>query len=210
MSDIYTLDAEIRTDLGKGASRRLRHADKVPAVLYGGDKEAVSLTLDHNKVIKASENEGFYSHILTLNIGGEKVEALLKDVQRHVYKPKITHLDFQRVDATHAIHTKVPVHFLNEETAAAVKAGGIVVHHITEVEITCLPADLPEFVEVDVADMEQGATLHLSDVALPKGVTSVELAKGEGHDQAVVSINAPKGAAADEDDAEGEEAASEE
>ncbi|RCU48833.1 50S ribosomal protein L25/general stress protein Ctc [Corallincola luteus] len=212
MSDLYTLDAEIRTDLGKGASRRLRHADKVPAVLYGGDKEAVSLTLAHNKVFKASENEGFYSHILTLNIGGEKVEALLKDVQRHVYKPKIMHLDFLRVDATHEIHTKVPVHFLNEDTSAAVKAGGVVVHHITEVEVACLPKDLPEFIEVDVADLEQGSTLHLSDIKLPEGVVLVELGKGEGHDQALVGIAAPKGAAADDEAEAGdaEEAASEE
>jgi large subunit ribosomal protein L25 len=205
MSDIYTLDAEIRTDLGKGASRRLRHTDKVPAVLYGGDKEPVSLTLSHNKVIKASENEGFYSHILTLNVAGEKVQALVKDVQRHVYKPKITHLDFQRVDATHEIHTKVPVHFLNEESAAAVKAGGIVGHHITEIDVTCLPKDLPEFINVDIANLQMGGTIHLSEVTLPKGVTSVELAKGEGHDLAVVSITAPKGTVADEESAEASE-----
>ncbi|MGB0988513.1 MAG: 50S ribosomal protein L25, partial [Pseudoalteromonas spongiae] len=110
-NELYTLDAEVRSDLGTGASRRLRRADKVPAVLYGAEKEAVSLTLAHNKVIKAQEDEGFYSHILTLNIGGEKVEAILKDIQRHPFKPKVMHLDFQRVDANHKIHTKVPVHF---------------------------------------------------------------------------------------------------
>ncbi|HCA77215.1 MAG TPA: 50S ribosomal protein L25, partial [Alteromonas sp.] len=115
MSDaIFNLDAEVRTDLGKGASRRLRHADKVPAILYGGEEAPVSLTLDHNKVINAADFEAFYSHVLTLNIGGKKVEALLKDVQRHPFKPKITHLDFQRVIAGQEVHTSVPIHFINE------------------------------------------------------------------------------------------------
>ncbi|NOU52533.1 50S ribosomal protein L25/general stress protein Ctc [Pseudoalteromonas sp. JBTF-M23] len=195
-NELYTLNAEVRADLGTGASRRLRRADKVPAILYGADKEALALTLEHNKVIKAQEDEGFYSHILTLNIAGEPVEAILKDIQRHPFKPKITHLDFQRVDANHKIHTKVPVHFLNEE--AATKGGNTVAHHVTEIDVTCLPASLPEFIEVDVAALEVGATLHLSDIKLPAGVASVELAKGEGHDQAVVTLNAPKGAASEE------------
>jgi large subunit ribosomal protein L25 len=195
-NELYTLDAEVREALGTGASRRLRHADKVPAILYGAGKEAVALTLNHNKVIKAQEDEGFYTHILTLNVGGESIEAILKDIQRHPFKPKITHLDFQRVDAAHKIHTKVPVHFINEE--AATKGGNTVAHHVTEIEITCLPAQLPEFVEVDVAAIEVGATVHLSDVALPTGVVSVELAKGADHDQAVVTLNAPKGAASEE------------
>jgi large subunit ribosomal protein L25 len=195
-NELYTLNAEVRSDIGTGASRRLRHANKVPAILYGADKEALALTLDHNKVIKVQEDEGFYSHILTLNIAGESVEAILKDIQRHPFKPKVLHMDFQRVDASHKIHTKVPVHFLNEETAT--KGGNTVAHHVTEIEITCLPAALPEFVEVDVAAIEVGATIHLSDVTLPAGVTSVELAKGEGHDQAVVTLNAPKGVASEE------------
>jgi large subunit ribosomal protein L25 len=192
----YTLNAELRSELGTGASRRLRREDKVPAVLYGADKEAVSLVLEHNKVIKAQEDEGFYTHILTLNIGGESVEAILKDVQRHPYKPKVLHLDFQRVDASSKIHTKVPVHFINEE--AATKGGNTIAHHVTEIEITCLPAQLPEFIEVNVAAIEVGATLHLSDIALPAGVVSVELAKGADHDQAVVTVSAPKGGAAEE------------
>jgi large subunit ribosomal protein L25 len=195
-NELYILDAEVRSDLGTGASRRLRRADKVPAVLYGAEKEAVSLTLAHNKVIKSQEDEGFYSHILTLNIGGEKVEAILKDIQRHPFKPRILHLDFQRVDADHKIHTKVPVHFINEEEAT--KGGNTVSHHVTEVEITCLPAQLPEFIEIDIASLEVGTTVHLSDIALPAGVTSVELTKGADHDQAVVTLNAPKGAATEE------------
>jgi len=206
MSDaIFNLDAEVRTDLGKGASRRLRHADKVPAILYGGEEAPVSLTLDHNKVINAADFEAFYSHVLTLNIGGKKVEALLKDVQRHPFKPKITHLDFQRVIAGQDVHTSVPIHFINEEKCQAVKDGGIAEHLVNEVEITCLPKDLPEFIEVDMANVEMEQTLHLSDLTLPAGVTSVELAKeDEAHDLAVVTIKpAPKAPAADE--AEGEE-----
>ena len=130
MTDLFTLDAEVRTELGKGASRRLRHANKVPAILYGEGKEPVSLTLAHNKVFRAQEEEAFYSHVLTLNVDGEKVECLVKDMQRHPFKPLIMHMDFMRIDATHAVHTNVPVHFINEEAAA--KKGGSIAHHINE------------------------------------------------------------------------------
>ena len=214
MSDntIFTLDANVRTDKGKGASRRLRRADLVPAILYGGDQEPVSLTLDHNKVNNSADYEAFYSHVLTLNIDGKKVEALVKDMQRHPYKPKITHIDFQRVIAGEKLHTNVPLHFVNEEANIAVKTeGGIAEHHVNEIEITCLPKDLPEYIEVDMKGLEMGSTLHLSDIKLPAGVSSVELAKDdENHDLAVVTIKpAPKAPAADED-AEGEEAGTEE
>ncbi|MCC2615311.1 50S ribosomal protein L25/general stress protein Ctc [Aestuariibacter halophilus] len=210
---IFTLDAEVRTDLGKGASRRLRHADKVPAILYGAGKEPVALTLEHNKVIQAQEFEAFYSHVLTLNIGGKKVEALLKDMQRHPYKPKVTHMDFLRVDAKSAVHTNVPLHFINEDKAAAIKTeGGHAEHHINDVEVSCLPKDLPEFIEVDLADVAMGQTVHLSELVVPKGVTLLELAKGEEHDLAVVTIKKAKGATADDADAsaEGDEEATEE
>ena len=197
MTDLFTLDAEVRTDLGKGASRRLRHANKVPAILYGEGQEPVSLTLEHKNVFRAQQEEAFYSHVLTLNIAGKPVECLIKDMQRHPFKSIVMHLDFLRIDAKHALHTNVPVHFLNEENVA--KLGATIAHHVTEIAVTCLPKDLPEFIEVDVADLEVGQTLHLSDVKLPKGVTSDELAKGEAHDQAVVTANAPKGNASDDD-----------
>ena len=203
MTDLFTLDAEVRTDLGKGASRRLRHANKVPAILYGEGQEPVSLTLAHNKVFRAQQEEAFYSHVLTLNVDGKPVECLIKDMQRHPFKELIMHLDFLRVDATHAVHTNVPVHFINEEAVA--KKGATVAHHISEIAVTCLPGNLPEFIEVDLADLEVGQTLHLSDVKFPEGVTSDELAKGESHDQAVATANAPKGKA--EDDSEEEAAA---
>ncbi len=192
----YTYNAELRTETGTGASRRLRREDKVPAILYGADKEAASIVLAHKDMIKAQEDEGFYTHILTLNIGGESVEAILKDIQRHPFKPKITHLDFQRVDASHKLHTKVPVHFIGEEKVT--KAGNTVVHQLTEIEITCLPKSLPEFVEVNVADLVAGDSIHLSDLKLPAGVSSVELAKGADHNQSIVTVKANKAAPAEE------------
>ena len=205
----FKLDASVRTDLGKGASRRLRREDKLPGIIYGGEEAPVSITLDHNKVNNSADFEAFYSHVLTLNLDGKPVEVLVKDMQRHPYKPKIMHIDFQRVIAGEDVHTNVPLHFVNEEKSAAVKAGGIAEHHVTEIEVTCQPKDLPEFIEVDMAAVEMGQTVHLSDLTLPAGVSSVELAKNdEAHDLAVVTVKpAPKAADAEED---GEEAASEE
>ncbi|WP_286844644.1 50S ribosomal protein L25/general stress protein Ctc, partial [Idiomarina sp. UBA4206] len=175
------------------ASRRLRHADKVPAILYGGKGEPVALELDHNKVNNMADFEAFYSHILTLEFDGKKHQAILKDMQRHPYKPKLTHLDFQRVEKGHKLHTNLPLHFLNETTAKGVKEeGGVVVHHVNDVEITVLPKDLPEYLEVDIAELSIGDTIHLTDLKLPKGVELVELTKGDDHDQAVVSITAPR------------------
>ena len=205
----FKLDASVRTDLGKGASRRLRREDKLPGIIYGGEEAPVSITLDHNKVNNSADFEAFYSHVLEVNLDGKVVEVLVKDMQRHPFKPKITHIDFQRVIAGQDVHTNVPLHFVNEEKSAAVKAGGIAEHHVTEIEVTCLPKNLPEFIEVDMAGVEMGQTLHLSDLTLPAGVSSVELAKNdEAHDLAVVTVKpAPKAAETDED---GEEAASEE
>ena len=205
----FKLDASVRTDLGKGASRRLRREEKLPGIIYGGEEAPVSITLDHNKVNNSADFEAFYSHVLELNLDGKVVEVLVKDMQRHPYKPKIMHIDFQRVIAGQDVHTNVPLHFVNEEASAAVKAGGIAEHHVTEIEVTCQPKDLPEFIEVDLAAVEMGQTLHLSDLTLPAGVASVELAKNdEAHDLAVVTVKpAPKAADTEED---GEEAASEE
>ena len=205
----FKLDASVRTDLGKGASRRLRREDKLPGIIYGGEEAPVSITLDHNKVNNSADFEAFYSHVLEINLDGKVVEVLVKDMQRHPFKPKITHIDFQRVIAGQDVHTNVPLHFVNEDASAAAKAGGIAEHHVTEIEVTCQPKDLPEFIEVDMAAVEMGQTVHLSDLTLPAGVSSVELAKNdEAHDLAVVTVKpAPKAADAEED---GEEAASEE
>jgi large subunit ribosomal protein L25 len=195
----YTYDAELRVETGTGASRRLRREDKVPAILYGADKEALSLTFAHKDMIKAQEDEGFYTHILTLNVDGEAVEVILKDIQRHPFKPKLTHLDFQRVDATHKLTTKVPLHFIGEEIVT--KAGATVVHQLTDVEISCLPKALPEFIEVNVSELVAGDSIHISDLQLPAGVASVELGKGEGHDLSVVTIKANKAAPAEDEEA---------
>ncbi|MFA3789823.1 50S ribosomal protein L25/general stress protein Ctc [Aliiglaciecola sp. SL4] len=215
MSDaIFNLDAEVRTDLGKGASRRLRREDKVPAILYGAGKDPVSLTLAHNKVIQAQEFEAFYSHVLTLDIAGEKVDALVKDMQRHPYKPKVTHIDFLRVDKNKEVTTNIPLHFINEDKAESIKTeGGHAEHHMNDVEVTCLPGVLPEFIEVNLEPVGLGETVHLSDLVLPEGVVLVELSKGESHDLAVATIKTAKGPSADEEESEAgdsEEAAPEE
>jgi len=202
MSDaIFNLDASVRTDLGKGASRRLRHQDKVPAVLYGGEDAPISLTLEHNKVLQAQQFEAFYSHVLKINIEGKKVDVLVKDMQRHPFKPRVLHIDFQRVIAGQEVTVNVPLHFMNEDSAPAVKMdGGHAERLMTELEITCLPKNLPEYIEVDLMNVELGQTLHISDLKLPKNVESVELSKGEEHDLAVVAIKAAKGPSVDTDE----------
>lgn len=198
MTDLLTLEAEVRTDLGKGASRRLRHANKVPAILYGENKESISLTLEHKNVFRAQQEEAFYSQVVTLNIAGKPVECLVKDMQRHPFKQIIMHVDFLRINAKHEVQANAPIHFLNEDIAA--KTGANISHHMNEIAITCLPKDLPESIEIDLADLEIGQTLHLSDVTFPAGVTSDDLSKGEDHDLAVVTANAPKAAKAEDEE----------
>ncbi len=201
------LIAQARTDLGKGASRRLRHADLTPAIVYGAGKEPVSVTFEHKELLKVEGVEAFYSSVLDLEIDGTSEQVVVKDIQRHAFKERIQHLDFLRVDASQKLHTTVPVHFLNEESAEAVKNGGVVSHLANEIEVSCLPANLPAFIEVDVAGLELGATIHLSDVKFPEGVESVELSKTEAHDLPLVSISAPKKAAVEEEATEAEAAA---
>ncbi|MEH6451407.1 MAG: 50S ribosomal protein L25/general stress protein Ctc [Psychromonas sp.] len=194
------LTATTRTDLGKGASRRLRHADLVPAIVYGTDKAPVSITFLHKEIIKVEAIEAFYSSVLDLEIDGVSEQVVLKDMQRHAFKERVQHLDFLRVDATHKLHTTIPLHFINEDTSEAVKNGGVVAHTANEIEVLCLPADLPAFLEVDVATMAIGDTIHLSDIVLPAGVESVELNKGASHDLPIVSISLSKTAPAEEEE----------
>ncbi|MCW8932504.1 MAG: 50S ribosomal protein L25/general stress protein Ctc [Gammaproteobacteria bacterium] len=202
MSATFTLAAELRTDTGKGASRRLRHASRVPAIIYGADKEPTMLTLRHDDILHACEDEAFFSHILTIDFDGKSEQVIIKDMQRHPAKIQIMHADFQRIDADHALHVNVPLHFLNEESCVGVKGGGLVSHLMTELEISCLPANLPEFIEVDMANLDVGDSIHLTDIILPEGVSSVILMQGEGHDQAVASIHMPRGEKVDEAEAE--------
>lgn len=214
MSVDFTLNAELRNaeDLGKGASRRLRRTGKVPAVIYGGGEETVSVTLDHAPLLHSLDQEAFYSHILTVEVGGKSQRAILRDLQRHPYKPKILHMDLLRVREDTAINVNVPIHFLNEDICPGVKTeGGVISHNTTEIEISCLPKDLPEFIEVDAAELKLNDSLHLSDIKVPDGVTIVELAHGEGHDHVVVSVHAKRAeevepVAGDEIAAEGEAA----
>lgn len=207
MSDeIYTLVAEERKDLGKGASRRLRHQKKVPAIIYGGTKaqKPMAITLEADAIKKCVQHEGFFAHVLTLKIGSKSQQALLMDLQRHPSRGWVTHMDFQRVSKSTVVHKRVPIHFLNEETCPGVKAGGLIQHTQSDVEITCKASDLPEYIEVDMSGLEVGDVVHLSDLKLPKGVKSVELSHGEDHDAPVCSI---LGAAKQEDDsAEADEA----
>ena len=208
MSDQFEVQAEVREDMGKGASRRLRrHADKVPAIIYGGGKDPQPLTIIRKDFEKSLENEAFYSHILQVNVAGDVQKAILKDLQRHPAKDYVMHADFLRVSDKVAIKVHVPIHFLNEETCVGVKLqGGIVQHQATDIEVSCLPKDIPEYIEVDMAEIETGQIVHLSDVTLPEGVTSVALSLGEDHDLAIASVIAPRGSAAD-DEVEAEAAA---
>ena len=203
MSEAIKLSAVARKDVGKGASRRLRHADLVPAIIYGGEAEPVQVTLEGKAVRKALEAEAFYSQIVTLVVEGAEQQVILKDLQRHPAKEFAMHMDFLRVDATHAITTHVPLHFINEEACPGVKAGGAVSHTRVEVEVKCLAADLPEFIEVDMAAVELGGHVHLSDLTLPAGVELV------AHDlsQDVASVLAARGAK--EEEASEEEAGEE-
>ncbi|MBV8801370.1 MAG: 50S ribosomal protein L25/general stress protein Ctc [Gammaproteobacteria bacterium] len=194
MSSIkFELEAELRNDIGRGASRRLRQANKIPAVIYGADKEAVTLALDHNKTMNALSHEAFYSHILTLKMGKTKEKVILKDLQRHPVKPRIQHIDFLRVSENQKLHMNVPLHFKGEDQAPGLKEGGVWSHHMNDVEVSCLPANLPEFIEVDLSEFKLNQTLHITELKLPKGVELVALAHGaEGHDLPVASLHVPR------------------
>lgn len=183
----HIIQAVGRKDEGKGASRRLRRSGFIPAVVYGGQSAPKSIQLEHEKIWIASQNEWFYSSILTLEVDGQRESVLLRDMQRHPYKQLIMHLDFQRVDANQALRVKVPLHFLNQEKSPAGKTAGVVIlHELNEIEISCLPKDLPEFIEVDLGELKVGDIVHLSDLTLPAGVEIPELKLGKEHDVAVV------------------------
>ncbi len=189
MADKFELTAEIREQAGKGASRRLRRVDnKVPAIVYGAGKEPRPITILHHHFNNALKNQAFYSHILTLNIGGKHEKVVLKDLQRHPSKPLILHADFLRVSATEKLHMNVPLRFTNEDNAPGVKLdGGIVSHLLNEVEIRCLPADLPEFIEVDLAELKMDESIHLSDLKVPEGVELIGLLHQD--DRPIVNIH---------------------
>src|ERR1700753_2598078 len=180
MKTSFELVAEFRETQGKGASRRLRHEGKVPAILYGGHAEARTLTLSHQKLLIMLDNERFYSTILSLKVGDQTQAAILKDVQRHPYKNAIVHVDFQRVEENEKIRISIPLHFTGASVSPGVKTqGGIVSHMRTQVELSCLPKDLPEFIEVDISGLSLNESVHLSQLKVPDSVQLVDLAKGD-------------------------------
>ena len=219
MNDDFDLIADIREDQGKGASRRLRHQGKVPAIIYGAGRPPRALVFDHNRVIQQLDNESFYSSILNIKVGEKSQAAILKDVQRHPAKPQVMHMDFQRIVEDEEIKMLVPIHFIGEDVAPGVKEGGGKVSHlITEVEVVCLPRYLPEFLDIDVSELELDAMLKLSDIVLPEGVSIPALAQGEEADRSVVSIHVIKEVVIEDEEeiepgavpVEGEEAPAEE
>ena len=197
MSNAFELNATVRADLGKGASRRLRRlAEMVPAIIYGEGKPAVNISIPHKDIQKALTNEAFYSHIITLHVDGKPEQVVIKALQRHPAKPRIMHADFQRVSADRASVVAVPLHFINEDKCKGVKiGGGSIIKALNELQISCLPQDLPEFIEVDLSDLGLGEAIHISQINLPKGVSSVDLAHGHDSDNSVVSVLAPRGIA---------------
>ena len=185
MANQHTIQATGRKDEGKGASRRLRHAGLVPAVVYGGKSQPASIQLEHEKTWLASQNEWFYSSILDLDVDGKVESVLLRDIQRHPFKQRIMHMDFQRVDANQTLRASVPLHFVNGDKSPAGKSAGVVItHEMTQIEVSCLPKDLPGHIEVDLSELKAGDTVHLSQVALPAGVELPHKLDAE-HDVAV-------------------------
>lgn len=192
MEASFEFEAEIRSEAGTRAARRLRRANTVPAVLYGGDQPPMMLVLTKNQVDKNLEQEAIFSHILTLKLPDTReVQAILKDIQRHPSKESVMHLDFQRVKADEEIRVHVPLHFVGQENSIGVKKGGIVLHNLTEVEVACLPRHLPEYLEVDLTHLDIGQTIHLGELITPEGVTLVELAHEGGESIPVVTIQPP-------------------
>ena len=190
----FELNAELRTDKGKGASRRLRrNADMIPAILYGAGKDPLPLTLAHKDIHKACQKEAFFSRIITIIADGNSQQAIVKDLQRHPAKDRIMHADFLRIQMDQAITVEVPLHFLNEDSCLGVRqGGGNVSHNMTSIEISCLPGDLPEYIEVDIEELDLGDAIHISGLKLAEGLSIPSLQQGADHDHVVVSVNAPK------------------
>jgi large subunit ribosomal protein L25 len=207
MAEEFDLVAEFREDQGKGASRRLRREGKVPAILYGGGRPPRTLAFDHNKVLRQLESESFYSSVLNVMVGDQEQAVILKDLQRHPARRQILHMDLQRVLEDEEIRMNVPIHFLNEDIAVGVKQGGGKVSHLmSDVEVVCLPRFLPEYLEIDVADLELDEMRYISDIPLPEGVEIPALAQGEEANQPIVSIHIIKEMVLEEEE-EGLEAA---
>ncbi|HSW12920.1 MAG TPA: 50S ribosomal protein L25/general stress protein Ctc [Solimonas sp.] len=194
MKENFVVIAESRNDQGKGASRRLRRTGKVPAIVYGGKDKPASVTVSHNEMWKSLKAEAFYSHILTLRLDGKEQQVVLKDLQRHPVDETLLHIDFQRILADQILRRAVPLHFKGAEVAPGVKiGGGIIEHHVSQVDVECLPKDLPEYLEIDLSGMQLNDVIHLSQIKLPEGVTLAELK--HGNDASAVALHLPRAAA---------------
>lgn len=200
MSNVFEFVARNRDLAGKRAARAARRAGEVPAVVYGGDAQPQSIVLEHNEVVKHLEHEAVYSHVLDLKIDGKAEKAVIKGVQRHPAKSQVLHMDFMRVDAAQELKVHVPLHFINEDTCAGVKMGGVVTHSMVDVEVSCLPAALPEYIEVDLAALDIGDSVHLSNLVLPEGVEILVLAQGGDHDHTVAQVMKTKAPLADDEE----------
>ena len=201
----FELNAETRVLQGSGASRRLRRANKVPGIIYGGSAAPEMIEIPHNDLLLALRKEAFHSSVISINLAGKAQTVLLRDAQMHAYKPLVLHVDFQRVDATHAVHQKVPLHFINADLAPGVKlGGGTVSHAMNDIDVTCLPQDLPAFIEVDLKDLQAGQTLHVSQLVFPQGVKPIVHGSD---DPVVVAITAKRAAAAEGEEGEAAPAA---
>ena len=200
MSTNFTINAKSREDTGKGASRRLRRlTGEVPAIIYGGKKDAEKISILHKDITKALENDAVYSSIISLSIDGKAEDTIIKDIQRHPAKRIILHMDFLRVSKTTKLQTRVPLNFINEDTCVGVKlGGGLIAHTMTDIEVSCLPKDLPESIDVDMAEVDVGQIVHLSDLTLPDGVESVSLSQGADYDLTVATVNKQKAVEIDE------------
>ena len=220
MSTNFVINARSREDTGKGASRRLRRqSGEVPAIIYGGKKHAEKISILHKDITKALENEAVYSSIISLSVDGKAEDTIIKDIQRHPAKQVILHLDFLRVSKTTKLQTRVPLNFLNEDICVGVKMGvGLIAHTMTDIEVSCLPKDLPESIDVDMEQIDIGQIVHLSDIKMPSGVESVSLSQGAEYDLTVATVNKQKAAdieealdsdEADDDNAESEKESSE-
>lgn len=222
MKKTFTIVATARGDMGKGASRRLRHADQVPGIVYGAGKKPEAITVKHNPLLLLLNNEAFYTQILNLEIDDKKENVILRDLQRHPFKPRILHIDLQRISSTEKIIMRIPLHFTGSELSPGVKlSGGLVAHLMSDIEVRCLPKDLPEFIEIDLSKLELNKSIHLSELKLPAGIEIMSIIHGEDKPIATVYIprvvveeeTAPVAAAAvpvigketDKDDTEGKD-----
>jgi len=205
MATAHQVPVEFREDSGKGASRRLRRAEMVPAIIYGGELPPRSLQLSQKEASLYASKEWFYTSVLELTVEGDVQRAVLRDIQRHPYKKRVMHLDFQRISDNETLRLRVPLHFLNQDGSPAGKISGcVILHELNDVEIECLPKDLPEFIEVDLADLEVGGVVHMSEIILPEGVIIPELNLGKEHDVSIVTAKMAAAEKEPEEEGEGE------